>query len=355
MAENGTSSVDETREKSRLRKIDIHLMVPLWVIFVFGFLDRINLGNISVLGIMPELRMTGTEMTIAMQIYFVPYILTDIPSNIILKIFASSTWISALSFFWGLVEGAFGGLLAFALYHMHGLGGYSGWRWIFIIEGLLSIVFAMPVKFIIADWPEHAKFLSEDEKQLLRERNSRDDGGGARMDRLDGPAWKRIMSDWKLYVGSLIYLPLVTPQPFLSPLLSNPLGGLNVHVRYMAVFIVTTGCYIVQPVAIVWMANNLSGHYKRAIGLAIQIGLGNLGGIVASNIFNSDAAPRYTVGYSVSLAMVVLCGIMGTVFAAGLAIENKKRDQGQRDYRFQLDETIRNNLGDDDPTFRFSL
>lgn len=132
-------------------------------------------------------------------------------------------------------------------------------------------------------------------------------------------------------------------------------GGLNVHVRYMAVFIVTTGCYIVQPVAIVWMANNLSGHYKRAIGLAIQIGLGNLGGIVASNIFNSDAAPRYTVGYSVSLAMVVLCGIMGTVFAAGLAIENKKRDQGQRDYRFQLDETIRNNLGDDDPTFRFSL
>ena len=133
------------------------------------------------------------------------------------------------SFLWaaGLVEGAFGGLLAFALYHMHGLGGYSGWRWIFIIEGLLSIVFAMPVKFIIADWPEHAKFLSEDEKQLLRERNSRDDGGGARMDRLDGPAWKRIMSDWKLYVGSLIYLPLVTPQPFLSPLLSNPLGTLE--------------------------------------------------------------------------------------------------------------------------------
>lgn len=85
----------------------------------------------------------------------------------------------------------------------------------------------MPVKFIIADWPEHAKFLSEDEKQLLRERNSRDDGGGARMDRLDGPAWKRIMSDWKLYVGSLIYLPLVTPQPFLSPLLSNPLGTLE--------------------------------------------------------------------------------------------------------------------------------
>ncbi|KAL5358396.1 major facilitator superfamily domain-containing protein [Aspergillus floccosus] len=475
MGDNGTCPVDEKREKLLLRKIDIHLMVPLWVIFVFGFLDRINLGNVSVLGIMPELRMTGTELTIAMQIFFVPYILTDIPSNIILKRFAPSTWISALSFFWGiacmcqgfvkngsgliacrfilglfeggfvpgcaylmsmyykrhdfqkrfsllwvagLVAGAFGGLLAFALYHMHGLGGYSGWRWIFIIEGLLSIVFAVPAKFIIADWPEHAKFLSEAEKQLLRERNSRDVGGGAKMDRLDGPAWKRIMSDWKIYVGSLIYLG-ITVSGYATALFipsivkslgysgadsqvhSIPVwavaavvtvivsyltdrlqhrygfimfgvifasigyiillcqgphpGGLSVHVRYMAVFFVTTGCYIVQPVAIVWMANNLSGHYKRAIGLAIQIGFGNLGGIVASNIFNSDAAPRYTVGYSVSLAMIVLCGIMSTVFAAGLVIENKKRDQGKRDDRFELDENIRNNLGDDDPTFRFSL
>ena len=53
----------------------------------------------------------------------------------------------------GLIAGAFGGLLAYALDHMRGLGGYEGWRWIFIIEGLLSIVAAIPAKFIIADWP----------------------------------------------------------------------------------------------------------------------------------------------------------------------------------------------------------
>jgi hypothetical protein len=318
----------------------------------------------------------------------------------------------------GLVAGAFGGLLAYALYHMHGLGGYSGWRWIFIIEGLLSIVSAVPAKFLIADWPEQAKFLSSEEKQLLKERNSRDVGEGARMDALDGAAMRRIMSDWKIYVGSLVYLgitvsgyatALFVPSivnslgysgvdsqvhsipvwavaavitmivSFLTDrlrhrygfmifgvafasigyiilLCQGPLsGGLNVHVRYMAVFFVTTGCYIVQPVAIVWMANNLSGHYKRAIGLAIQIGFGNIGGIIASNIFNKDDAPQYTVGYGVSLAMMVFCGIMSTIFAAGLVIENKKRDQGKRDDRLQLDETILNNLGDDDPRFRFSL
>lgn len=42
-----------------LRKIDRHLMIPLWIPFVFGFIDRINLGNVGVLGITEDLYMTG--------------------------------------------------------------------------------------------------------------------------------------------------------------------------------------------------------------------------------------------------------------------------------------------------------
>lgn len=313
----------------------------------------------------------------------------------------------------GLIAGAFGGLLAYALDHMRGLGGYEGWRWIFIIEGLLSIVAAIPAKFIIADWPEQAKFLNEEEKRILKERNSRDHGGGGRMDRLDRTAWRRIMLDWKLYVGSLIYFGITVSgysTALFVPTIVNSLGyngvesqvqsipvwiaaavitvivsyltdrmqhrygfiafgvifssigyiillcqGLSTGVRYMAVFFVTIGCYIVQPVAIVWMANNVSGHYKRAISLAIQIGFGNIGGIVASNIFNKDLGPKYTIGYSVALAMMLFCGIMSTVFAMGLMTENKKRREGKRDDRLLLPEDVLNNLGDDDPRFRFSL
>lgn len=105
----------------------------------------------------------------------------------------------------GLVAGAFDGLLAYALYHMHNLGGDSGWRWVFIIGGLLSIVSALSAKFLIADWPEKAKFLSSEEKEVLEELNACDVGEGARMDRLDGATWRRIISDWEAYVGSLIY------------------------------------------------------------------------------------------------------------------------------------------------------
>lgn len=54
-----------------------------------------------------------------------------------------------------------------------------------------------------------------------------------------------------------------------------------VGARYFALFTITCGAYIAQPVAIVWLNNNLGGHYKRGVGAAMQIGIGNVGGIIA--------------------------------------------------------------------------
>jgi sugar phosphate permease len=85
---------------------------------------------------------------------------------------------------------------------MAGLGGYNGWRWIFIIEGLATIVVAVIGFFTIADWPEHAKFLTEEEKAHVASRIAEDNARGtARMDTLDGPALKRIFADWKIWCG----------------------------------------------------------------------------------------------------------------------------------------------------------
>lgn len=61
----------------------------------------------------------------------------------------------------GIAAGAFGGLLAYAIAHMDGLQGYSGWRWIFILEGLLTAVVAIGMKWWLVDWPEDATFLTE--------------------------------------------------------------------------------------------------------------------------------------------------------------------------------------------------
>ena len=83
---------------------------------------------------------------------------------------------------------------------MAGIGGYNGWRWIFIIEGLATVVIAVIARIFIVDWPEKAKFLTTEERQLLLRRLS-EDGAEARMDRLDKKARKRVFGDWKIYVG----------------------------------------------------------------------------------------------------------------------------------------------------------
>ena len=85
-----------------LRKIDLHLIVPLWILFMLGFMNRINLGDVRVLGILKELHLTGNKFNIALQVFFVPYILLEIPSNIVLRKITPSTWIATLAFLWGV-------------------------------------------------------------------------------------------------------------------------------------------------------------------------------------------------------------------------------------------------------------
>ena len=95
--------------------------------------------------------------------------------------------------------------MAYALANMDGIGGYSGWRWIFIIEGLATVVFAAVSKLFIADWPETAQFLNSEERLLLTRRLCQD-APEAKMDHFDKNARRRTLFDWKIYVG---YVPAV--------------------------------------------------------------------------------------------------------------------------------------------------
>lgn len=77
-------------------------------------------------------------------------------------------------------------------------------RWIFIIEGIITVVAGVVTKFWVTDWPEQAKFLNEEERALLIARLSADTGDAV-MDRLDKRAAKRIFSDPKIYLGTAAY------------------------------------------------------------------------------------------------------------------------------------------------------
>lgn len=131
-------------------------------------------------------------------------------------------------------------------------------------------------------------------------------------------------------------------------------GHLSPSVKYFATFLITCGAYTAQPVTLGWLNNNMGGHYKRAIAAAVQAGIGNLGGIVASNIFLVKESPRYPTGYGTGMALILFTSLMCTVFFFGLRRENMKRERGDRDYRYQAPIEEQENMGDDHPKFRFS-
>lgn len=127
-----------------------------------------------------------------------------------------------------------------------------------------------------------------------------------------------------------------------------------VGAKYFALYLVVIGAYVAQPVVLVWVTNNMGGHYKRSISSAMQVGFGNIGGIIASNIYITKEAPLYVSGYATSLGLLWLCGLASTALLIGLSIENKRRDNGERDDRYGFPMEELENLGDDHPRFRFS-
>ena len=65
---------------------------------------------------------------------------------------------------------AFAGLIAIAIFKMGGVAGLSGWRWLFIIQGIATFVLAIASAFVLPDEPLHTRWLSEDERKLAHQR-----------------------------------------------------------------------------------------------------------------------------------------------------------------------------------------
>ena len=103
-AMNDTSGthIDPVAEKKLLRKLDIRVLPPLFVLFLLAFLDRTNIGNARIQGLTQDLKMVGPDYNIALFVFFIPYILFEVPSNLILKKMAPSTWLSVIMVLWGL-------------------------------------------------------------------------------------------------------------------------------------------------------------------------------------------------------------------------------------------------------------
>lgn len=103
------------------------------------------------------------------------------------------------------LSGAFSGLLAYAISKMDDVAGLAGWKWIFILEGLLPIVVSFTLYFILPDKPETAKFLTKREREFVINRIALYTGSGmGRTTNNDKVQWKYIkaaFSDWKVFAA----------------------------------------------------------------------------------------------------------------------------------------------------------
>lgn len=279
------------------------------------------------------------------------------------------------------------------------------------IIGAATVLIAIFAAFYTPDWPQTSKFLTEEERGLLLARLAADTPD-ATMNHWNKKTAMRVFGDVKIWLGALMYLGIVTTTYSTSlfiPTILKQLGWTSVRAqvmsipiylaaaavtltgaifsdrlkhrfgfillgcglsivgyaillatpyvpigaRYFALYLLSCGCWLAQPITVVWLNNNLGGHYKRGIGAAIQLSIGNVSGIVSSNIFLPHQAPRYILGYGIGLGFAWLCVISAFVFDFWIRRENNLREAGERDYLLSLGEDELNNLGDDHPSFRF--
>jgi hypothetical protein len=127
----------------------------------------------------------------------------------------------------------------------------------------------------------------------------------------------------------------------------------NPRVVYGGIFVVACSIYPSFPGNISWLSNNLAGSYKRSAGMAIQIGIGNLGGAMASNFYRQRDSPRYILGHALELGFISLGIIASAVLVVTYASINRERDLILRETTNDISAKELAEKGDKAATFRY--
>ena len=89
-------------EKKLMRKVDFRLIPWLCVLYLLSFLDRSAIGNARLYGLEKDLKLTGDQYNIALMIFFFPYALFEVPSNVLLKRLRPSIWFPIITILVGI-------------------------------------------------------------------------------------------------------------------------------------------------------------------------------------------------------------------------------------------------------------
>ncbi|KAF7181511.1 hypothetical protein CNMCM7691_000729 [Aspergillus felis] len=413
------ASYRSPQEKVLVWKQDLRIVPLCAAIYLLCYLDRSNIGNAKILNqdthndLLTETKMTSYQYTIALMVFLIAYALFEVPSNYFLKKLRPSRWIAFLMLSWGActmglggthnfaqvtglrfllgvmeaglfpglvfyltfwyrhsersmrvalilasatLAGAFGGAVAYGVGHMNQVHGISAWRWLFIIEGAPSCASAVLVWFFLPDYPESARWLTQEERDLAAQRLQTEGSKGAAK-AMTGEDAKAVLTDWRLYAHYAVYFGISAPFSSLSlftPAITSGLGYTNLRAQLMTVppwavaYVVTTaaawsadhfnsrglhsalfsfigamgflasavlppdayihryGCLIVAtsgafaciPPLLGWLSSNLRSTAGTGLAIALNVSFGAPGQIVGVWIYKADEAKRgYPTGH----------------------------------------------------------
>ncbi|RGP65252.1 hypothetical protein FSPOR_7386 [Fusarium sporotrichioides] len=471
------NSYTEEQRKKVFRKVDVRLVPMLALLYLICHIDRANIGNAKIEGMVEDLGMTGVQYNTILSIFFVPYVLLEVPSNILLKKFKRpSVYLGILCVCWGIVmtctglvqnfgglmatrvllgvfeagffpgaiylcsywympkdlstrisyfycasalSGAFSGLLAAGIAEMDGVAGLEGWRWIFLLEGMVTVLLGVACFFFLIDTPAlSSRWLSPEEIKFLELSMFIKQGGGFQEE--TAVRWKDIkmvLTNWRVYVqayfllcqsalsyGTKFTLPSITKAmgfsntnaqltsapPYVAaaisaicfakvsdrffwrmPFVAIPMIIVTVAysviislkgeleskkgVAYFAVVLAVVGIYPIQAAAASWNANNIAPSSRRAIGIALMNCVGNVGGIVGSFMYLESEKPKYYTGFGLSLAFGAT-GLMVALFLEwSYKMANARKAKIAEEAKTKYTEEELFEMGDRSPLFKHVL
>ena len=95
--------IEPAMQKRLNRKFDLHITPWLFGFWLLAFLDRANVGNAKIDGLPMDLGLKGNQFNVALAIFYVPYIVIDIPANLVVKKVKAGNYLPILLTSWGLV------------------------------------------------------------------------------------------------------------------------------------------------------------------------------------------------------------------------------------------------------------
>ena len=376
----GAGAPPSTFEEATYRKVAWRLTPLLMLCYVVAYLDRVNVG-FAKLGMSTDLGLSDAVYGFGAGIFFIGYFIFEVPSNIILHRVGARVWIARIMVTWGIVSmltmfvttptmfyvmrfllglaeaGFFPGIILYLTYWypaqrrgrmttwfmtaiaisgvvggpisgyilkaFNGANGWHGWQWLFLLEGIPSVVVGILVFIVLDDRISKAKWLTQDERDLLERNIAAEDA--TKEDHSIGKA----MFSPRVLLMSLIYFSFVMGLYGVSFWLPTIIKSTGVTDAFM-IGLLSAIPFAAAVIAMVLIARSADRTRERRWHVALPGFAGALG-LVLSVIWAHDTTLAMagltlaTMGILTTLPLfwsLPTAFLAGTGAAAGIAMIN---------------------------------